>query len=335
MSVTLKDVAQRVGVSPITVSRAFSGTHPVSDETRQKVFEIAREMGYTPDLVARGMVQRRMPIIGTLVLDLANPFFVPIINAAQAVASDAGYMLMVSQSEQSPEREIASLNEFRQIHVAGVLITPSTAEFGCIEQLRSQGTPVVVIARQWADGDYVSVDDVEGGRLVGEHLIELGHRRLASVAHNLPHNTAVQDRVRGFQSTLTAAGLVGSSETTVECETADVACAARAVDEMLKLPVRPSAVFVTADQLAIGIVHCLLEKGIRVPDDMAVVGYDDIQYSRFLEVPLTTVALPKQAIGMHASRILFDRIRSGETGEPYHQVLLKPELVVRKSCGAI
>jgi LacI family transcriptional regulator, galactose operon repressor len=335
LGVTLKDVAQRAGVSPITVSRAFSGTHPVSDQTRQRVFEAARALDYAPDLLARGMVQKQMPIVGALVLDLANPFFVPIIDAVQSVAWDADYMLMVSQSEHSPVREMTSLDQFRQIRVAGILITPSTPEFGHLEQLRSQGTHVVVIARRWADGDYVTVDDVEGGCLVGEHLVELGHRRLVCVAHNLPDNTAVQHRVQGFQTLLTDAGLMASSETTIECETADVACAAQAVDEMLALPVRPSAVFVTADLLAIGIVHCLLERGVRVPDDVAVVGYDDIQYSRFLEVPLTTVALPKQAIGMHASQILFDRIRSGDLCEPYHQVSLQPELVVRKSCGAL
>lgn len=334
MGVTLEDVAQRAGVSPITVSRAFSGTHPVSDQTRQRVFEAARALGYAPDLLARGMVQKQMPIVGALVPDLANPFFVPIIDAVQSVAWDADYMLMVSQSEQSPEREMASLEQFRQIRVAGILITPSTSEFGHLGRLRSQGTHVVVIARRWADGDYVTVDDVEGGHLVGEHLIELGHRRLACVAHNLYHNTAVQDRVRGLQSVLTDAGLITSSETTIACETADVACAAQAVDDLLALPVRPSAVFVTADLLAIGIVHCLLERGVRVPDDVAVVGYDDIQYSRFLEVPLTTVSLPKQAIGQHASQILLDRIRSDGPVELYHQVLLKPELVVRKSCGS-
>jgi LacI family transcriptional regulator len=334
MTVTIRDVARKAGVSPITVSRAFSGTHPVAEETRRKVLEVAEELGYVPDLLARALVHKQSPIIGVVVLELANPFFVHILDAVQAVTRQKEHMLLVNQSERQPDIECASVYQFRQMRVAGILITPATTEMEHLRLLEAEGTPVVVVARRWDDGDCVTVDDFAGGLMAGEHLIQLGHRKIGCVAHDEPHNVAVQDRVRGFQHALREAGCAPSPQCTLHTKTLRMADAIQAADAFLDLSERPTAVFVTADRLAIGFVHRLRERGLRVPGDVAVVGYDDIRYAEFMEVPLTTVALPKYEMGRQAAQILFERIEAGDAGSEPRQIMLEPQLIVRASCGA-
>jgi LacI family transcriptional regulator len=332
---TVRDVARRAGVSPITVSRTFSGSHPVAEETRRRVLEAAEELGYTPDLLAQALARKQSPIIGMIVPELANPFFVTIIDAVQSVARQQNHMVVANQSERQPEMELSSLHQFRQLRMAGVLVTPASTTLDHLQSLQADGIPVVVVARCWADGDCVTVDDFAGGRIAGEHLLQLGHRKIGCVSHAEPGNTAVEARVQGFQATLEEGGYAFSPQRMIHVERTRLANAEQAVDAFLSLPDRPSAVFVTADRLAIGFVHQLQARGVRVPEDVAVVGYDDIRYAEFLRVPLTTVALPKYEMGQLAAQILFERIENGGADSmEWQHVLLQPELIVRASCGA-
>jgi LacI family transcriptional regulator len=334
VTATIRDVARRAGVSPITASRAFSGTHPVAEETRCRVFAAAEELGYVPDLLARGLVHGRSPMIGMVVLELANPFVNPIIDGVQAVAFERDHLLIVNQSLRSLEMEEASLSRFRQMRVAGVLVAPVSPDLRHLEELRAQGVPVVVFSRRWAGGDYVTVDDREGGRIAGEHLVRLGHRRVGFVALGEAGNTAVEARLEGLLEALQRGGAVCRPEWRLFTRQQTPEDGIAAADLYAQLAERPTAVFVAADRVAIGFVHRLRERGLRVPEDVAVVGYDDIHYSQFLEVPLTTVALPKHELGRRAAQILFGRIEANDVGGPPQQVLLQPRLVVRRSCGA-
>ncbi len=333
MPPTIRDVAHRAGVSPITASRAFSRTHPVAEETRRRVFAAAEELGYVPDLLARGLVHKRSPMIGMIVLELSNPFVAPIIDGAQAVARGRGYLLVVNQSERQRDMEEASLHRFREMRVAGVLVAPVSPDHTHLALLRSQGTPVVALARRWQEGDYVAVDDLAGGRMAGEHLARLGHRRIGFVALGEEGNTALQGRLEGLQAALREAGADSVPQWRFLTSHQTPEDGIHAANAFIELPERPTAVFVAADRLAIGFVHQLRKRGLRVPDDVAVVGYDDIRYSEFLEVPLTTVALPKHEMGQTAAQILVERVEGGITGDEPRQVLLQPGLVVRESCG--
>lgn len=333
MAVTLKDVARAAGVSPITVSRAFSTTHPVAEKTRRRILEVAETLQYVPDIHARALVGKQMPAIGIVVPELANPFFVSIIDGVQATARRRDHMLIISQSERQADLEQACFAEFRQFRVAGVLVTPVSSDAEHLPRLRDQGTAVVVIARQWA-GDYVTVDHIAGGRLACEHLLRLGHRKIGCVAPREAGNAAVEARVEGFRATLAAAGERFSPEWLIRSETTNPDDATRAADSFIELADRPTAVFVTTDQLAMGFIHRLQERGLRVPRDVAVVGYDDIVYAEFLQVPLTTVALPKYEMGARAVEILFERIKGAADGADWRQVMLQPRLIVRASCGA-
>ncbi len=335
MSVTIRDVARRAGVSPITASRALSdGPHPVAKETRRKVLAAAEELGYVPDLLARALVHKQSPVIGVVVLELANPFFAPILDAIQAVARQKDYMLIVNQSERQLGMEQTSVYQFRQMRVAGVLVTPVSTDSEHLRILRDAGTPVVVVARRWDEGDYVTVDDFAGGHLAGEHLVGLGHHKIACVALDEPDNLAVQARLGGFQAALQESAEF-ARRSTILTERLRISDGIWAADSFLELPDRPTAVFVTADRLAVGFVHRLQERGMRVPGDVAVVGYDDIRYAEFLQVPLTTVALPKYEMGRQAAQLLFDRIeKDGADDGEWRHVLLEPRLIVRASCGA-
>jgi LacI family transcriptional regulator len=334
MNPTVKDVAEKAGVSPITVSRAFSGTHPVAEQTRQKILRAADELGYVPDMVARALVQKQIPIIGVTVLELANPFFAPIIDAIQAEARKKNFMVIVSQSERQEILEHDSLNQYKQMRVAGILVTPVAADLDHLERIEEQGTHVVVVARTWENGSFVTVDDYLGGKIVGEHLTKLGHHQIGCVALDEPENTALAARLQGFQDAIENANGNLQSDCIILTESIRTDQGAIAADKFLEKTQRPTAVFVTADRLAVGFLHRLRQRGVRIPEEVAVVGYDDIRYSEFLEVPLTTVALPKYEMGQKAAQILFESIDSNDKNHKPVQILLEPELIIRNSCGA-
>ncbi len=336
MAVTIKDVAREAGVSPITVSRAFSGTHPVAEETRAQIIAVARDLGYVPHGLARALVHQHIPMIGAVVFDLSNPFFAPIIDAFQEVTQQEDYLLVVNQSKYQFDLERNSIYQFRQMRLAGLLVVSIAPDLDHLTRLRSQGIAVVSVARPWAQGDYVTVDYFAGGYRVGKHLTGLGHRDFGCVAHDEPIRGGLWDRIQGFQAALREEGGLCRQEAMILTKAVRVSEGMRAADAFLARAERPTAVFVTADQLAIGFVHRLCERGVRVPEDVAVVGYDNIRFAAFMEVPLTTVALPTYEMGQEAARILFERIASDEDDEEgqTRQVVLQPELVVRASCGS-
>jgi len=218
--------------------------------------------------------------------------------------------------------------------VAGVLVAPVAPDTAHLESLRAGGTPVVAITRCWGGGDYVTFDDRAGGRLAAEHLLRLGHRRLGFLAMGEEGNTAVQARLSGFLGGLQDAGAACAPAWRLYATHQTSEDGVRAADAFAELPVKPTAMFVTADRLAIGFAHRLQEHGLRVPADVAVVGYDDIEYNEYLEVPLTTVALPRQELGRLAAELLCGRIEDGEAHSELHQIQLAPRLVVRASCGS-
>ncbi len=335
MTATLKDVARKAGVSPITVSRVYSGTHPVAEATRRKIIAVADDLGYVPHLMARALVSQHNPMIGIVVIDLANPFFTPVIDAVQEVAQQAGYLTVINQSKFQPALEIASLDHFRQMRLAGVLPVSVAPNLHHLQRLRETGVSVVSLARRWDEGDYVAVDHFAGGYLAGQHLCRLGHRKLACVAtrHAL---SASQEKLAGFRAALREHAITLAPEQILWSSEVQVAEGTRCADALLAQTDRPTAVFVTADHQAVGFLHRLRQRGVRVPEDVAIVGHDDITYAEFLEVPLTTVALPKYELGCQAAQILLVRIQTWDNLDAgFQQILLKPHLIIRASCGGV
>jgi LacI family transcriptional regulator len=336
VTVTLKDVARKAGVSPITVSRAFSGTHHVSPATKQRVLAAAEALGYTPHLMARALASKHNPMIGIVVIDLSNPFFAPVINAIQEAAQQAGYLTIISQSKSDRFLEETSLKQLHQMRVAGVLPMSIAPQLEHLDRLRAAGLPVVSVTRPWAEGDFVAADLFAGGYLAGEHLCRLGHQQIACVAAQpSPNHLPSWNKFQGFQAALQDYHVPFSAKQVIWTKKIEVAEGITAADQFLQLTPRPTAVFVTADHQAVGFLHRLRERGLRVPDDVAVVGHDDIRYAEFMEVPLTTISLPKHEIGYQATQILLKRIKNKAIpSSEFQQILLKPKLIVRSSCGS-
>lgn len=330
-TITLAEVAQRAGVSKITASRALREGTPVAQATRRRILAAAAELGYAPNLLARGLAQNRTATIGVVVLELANPFFAPMLSGIHAAATKRGFLVVVGESGRSEEEERRYVEHFQQLRIGGIIVSPVTKRLDHLAAARAAGTPVVVMARRWEDGEYVATDDVKGGRLAGQHLLNRGHHRIGLIRHGDPHHDPVRDRVLGLQKTLAAAGIRVPRGWDLQTEGSQLRDGMEAVNRLLQMADLPSALFVAADRMALGAIHRLLERGLRVPEDVAVIGYDDISYSEYSRVPLTTIAVPKRPVGEMAAEILFEHSNGlGPTGP--RQVLLSPELVIRASC---
>ncbi len=327
---TLVDIARQAGVSIITASRALRSSKLVARATRERVLSAAAELGYTPNLLARGLVQNRTSTVGVVILELASPFFGPMVSAVEAVAAKRGFLVVVGESARDVEGERRLLERFQQLRIGGVVVTPTTSKLDHLAAARGAGTPVIVMARRWEDGDYVTADNVEGGRLVAQHFLARGHRRIGLVRPEDPDNNAMQDRVLGFCEGLASAGIALPPAWDIRTKGTLTEDGVDAADQVLALAERPSALFITTDRKAMGLIYRLLERGARIPEEIAVVGYDDIPFAVCARVPLTTVAVPMRRIGELCAEILFDRLDGVGPGER-RQLLLSPEMVIRAS----
>ncbi|MGD0266498.1 MAG: substrate-binding domain-containing protein [Candidatus Methylomirabilota bacterium] len=273
----------------------------------------------------------RTATVGVIILELANPFFAPMVSGIQAIAAKRAFLLVVGESRRDEEEERRLVAQFQQLRIGGIILNPVTDTLDHVMAVRSAGTPVVVMARRWEHGEYVATDDVEGGRLVAKHLLQRGYRRIGLVRMGDPNHAPVQARVQGFREVLGAAGLGIPDAWDVQVSGAQITDGIEAVERLLLQAEYPSALFVTSDRKGLGVIHRLHERGLRVPEDVAVIGYDDIPYAECARVPLTTIAVPKRSMGEMAADLLFQRHDGVGPVEP-RQVLLSPKLVIRASC---
>ncbi|WP_306320277.1 MULTISPECIES: LacI family DNA-binding transcriptional regulator [unclassified Streptomyces] len=334
-SVGIKDVARAAGVSVGTVSNVINRPDAVADATRARVLAAIERLGYVRSESARQLRAGRSRIIGLLVLDMGNPFFVDVARGAERAARDAGLGVMVCNSAQSPAEEADYLSLFAEQRVRGVLLTPAEATGPTVEAFRRHDIPFVLVDRvaEGATECSVSVDDVNGGALAVRHLIDAGHRSLAYVSG--PHTlNQVEDRRQGALRALKEAGLPDTALRELPTERLDVAAGRDAGARLLGLTERPTAVFCANDLLALGVLQSLYAAGVRVPDDMAIVGYDDIEFAAAAAVPLTSVRQPAVHMGALAADLLLEEIEAADEPGRAHEhrrVVLQPELVVRGS----
>lgn len=330
-AVTLASVAERAGVSKITASRALRQGSLVAEATRQRVMTAVADLSYSPNLLARGLAQNRTATLGVVVLELDNPFFALMLSGIQAVAAKRGFLVVVGESSREEEEERRYVLQFQQLRIGGIIVSPFMKRLDHLVAARAGGTPVVVMARRWKEGDYVAADDRKGGWLVAQHLLIRGHRRIGLVRRRDPNHTPIRARVLGFRKTLAAAGIQVPEEWDLQLEGGLIEDGMKAADQILRMAEQPSALFVTSDRMALGVVYRLMEQGIMVPQDVAIVGYNGIPYAESARVPLTTVAIPMQRLGEESAEIIFSRLDGAAPDWP-RQVLLPPELVIRASC---
>jgi LacI family transcriptional regulator len=324
-SISVKDVAALAGVSLGTVSNVLNHPDAVSEVTRQRVLTAMDDLGFVRNESARMLRARRSRVIAMVALDLGNPFFTDVARGAEAAAEEHGLSLVLAHNEDRPDKEQRVLRLFEEQRVAGVLITPAADSTQRLRQLAKRGTPVVLVDHTDPSFRHCSVvvRDQLGGRLVGQHLASAAHKRLAFVGGpiSLPQ---VQHRLEGFRES--------AGDVLVLDVTAPTVNEGRRAGEQLEAlgpRRRPTAVFCANDLLALGVLQAFTTHGIRVPDEVALVGYDDIEYAAAAAVPLSSVRQPREQLGRSAVELLLEEI----SGFPHvhREVVFDPELVVRTS----
>lgn len=333
MAVKIKDVAAHAGVSVGTVSNVLNGRATVSTAAVERVQSAIETLGYVRNDAARQLRAGRSRSIALIVLDVGNPFFAAVARGAEARAAADGFVVLLGSSGADGDHERLYLDQFREQRVAGVLLTPANADGDVVERLASAGIPVVLVDEQTSLGDVctVSVDDVEGGHLAVAHLLAQGRRRIAFVAGPLS-TRQVADRLSGARRAV--AEVPDAELEIIETEGMTV-LAGRATGESLReRSDRPDAVFAANDLLAVGVLQALtMLGGIRVPEDIALVGYDDIDFAAATVVPLTSVRQPAEALGATAVDLLLRQL-DDDLAPDQRQVRFRPELVVRASSAS-
>lgn len=335
--VSIKDVAREARVSIGTVSNVINRPDVVGEDTRARVRAVIGRLGYVRSESARQLRGGRSRILGLLVLDLGNPFFVELARGAERAAHKAGVGVMVCDSGGSPDHEAEYLALFAEQRVRGVLVSPADPTGADLDVLRRQDIPFVVVDRHLPDAGAcsVSVDDVEGGRIAVAHLLAAGHRSVAYVS-GPGHLKQMQDRRKGSLDAIAEAGLPASVLREVLTEGLDVASGRDAAARVLGLPQRPTAVFCANDLIALGMLQALFAAGVQVPEDIALVGYDDIEFAAAAAVPLTSVRQPAASMGALAAELLLDETAEhGAEDHKHRHVVLQAELVVRASSVAM
>ncbi|SEG89663.1 transcriptional regulator, LacI family [Actinacidiphila yanglinensis] len=330
--VGIKDVARQAGVSVGTVSNVINRPDLVSEETRDRVQSVIKQLGYVRSESARQLRAGQSRIMALLVLDMGNPFFVDVARGAESAAREAGLGVMVCNSGQSPSEEATYISLFTEQRVRGVLLTPADSTGASLDLLRQQNVPFVLVDRGAgdADGCSVSVDDTIGGALAGRHLVAAGHRTIAYIS-GPSHLQQVKDRRAGMLQALAEAGLGPEALLEIPAQRLDVAAGRDAASRLLGLAQRPTAVFCANDLLALGVLQVVYAAGIAVPRDLAIVGYDDIEFAAAAVVPLTSVRQPAAEMGRMAAELLLEETGPRAAQHAHQRAVLLPELVVRGS----
>ncbi|AXX30439.1 LacI family DNA-binding transcriptional regulator [Actinosynnema pretiosum subsp. pretiosum] len=327
--VSIRDVATAAGVSVGTVSNVLNRPDVVSPGTRARVHAVMAELGFVRNESARQLRVGRGRALAYVMLDGGNPFFADVAQGVEEEAEANDLSLFLCNSDNRAERELTYLTRLEQQRVQGVLITPADPGAPILAELPARGTPVVIVDRTRGGGTHctVAVDDVLGGELAVAHLLEAGHERVAFVGGPMTVGQ-VRDRREGALRALR-----GSSASLVDVPTAalTVAEGGEAGQRLSGLPAsrRPTAAFCANDLLALGLLQHCVGTGLRIPEDLAIVGYDDIEFAAAAAVPLTSVRQPRRLLGRTAAALLLKEVR--EEGHRHEQVIFTPELVVRGS----
>lgn len=330
--VRLLDVARHAGVSMGTVSNTLNHPERVTPETLGLVRSAIRELGFVPDLPARVLTGAPSNLMGLVVADVRSPFFMEVADAVERAAREAGHLVLLCNSENDHDKEHTLLGILAAQRVRGILLSPAGG--GAPQVADLHGLPVVYL--DYAESDdscSVSVDHVAGGRLAAEHLLSLGFERLAFVG-GLPTMQQFELRIAGIRQALTTAGLDPDRALHVVQEDGIGLDSGRAAARTLLASGLPQGICCGNDMLAFGVFRELRRHGVDIPGDVALVGYDDVEFAESWIVPLTTIRQPTQEMGRQAAGLLLEHA-AGDPGHRHRRILLQPELIVRDSSVSV
>ncbi|MDQ3995828.1 MAG: LacI family transcriptional regulator [Gemmatimonadota bacterium] len=332
LKVTIRDVAREAGVSVATVSRVINDSGPVSDAARARILEIASRLRYAPSEAARTLISSRTSALGVILPDLHGEFFSEVIRGLDQAAKASGFHLLVSGSQNDAAETAAALRAMRG-RVDGLVVMAPDANTAGVAAGVPAGVPVVLLNCPTVDGraDSIEVDNYGGAYAMVRHLAGPMRRRVAVIV-GTPNNRDAAERLRGYREALVDLDIEQHAEWELGGNFTE-ASGHEAARRFLALETRPEALFASNDSMAIGALSALHEAGVRVPEDVAVGGFDDIPMARYTTPPLTSVRVPMGQLGERAVRCLVDAV-SADGGHPARRETLPTELVVRASCGS-
>lgn len=337
---TLSDIAATIGVAPMTVSRVVNGTGYVSEETREKVMVAVKKMSYRRNGLARNLKRQRTDTVGLVLGDLSNPYSTELANAVRESLSFKGYNLFISISEHSAKEDIAAFEALADHNVDGFIVATRSNNEGDsrLAKIVDSNVPVVVIGRDFRHDsvDFVSADNLAGGFEATRHLIDLGHRRIGFIGAEMRNKHALK-RLQGYLNALDGFGIeiderlvTGRKESVSEVPGYSTEkMGYEGMKRLLSLPNRPTAVFARNDFTAVGALTAIKEAGLSIPQDIAIVGFDDTPLAIHTVPPLTTVRQPMRLQGQLAAEMLLRRIAGSD--QPRNECVLDCELIIRES----
>ena len=333
MSTRMKDIARDLGVSVITISKVLRNHPDVGDETRERVLARVKELDYQPNLAARSLVTGRTYLVGLVVPDLLHPFFAEIAKSLSDVLRGSGYYLIISSSEEDPYLEEQEINQLLARRLDILIIASCRSTVDLFFRIEKQKTPYVLIDRALPGltANFVGVDDEAVGMLATKHLIDIGCKKIAHIRG--PETSPGIRRMEGYKRALTQAGLKVSDDYIIAEPKGDVETRQRGADamrELLSLKSRPDGLFCFNDPLAMGAMNYALDQGLRIPEDVAVVGCGNLHYDDALSVPLSSIDQHSRQIGEEAARIALAVLNS-KMPPKVENIVLQPELIVRRS----
>ena len=334
--ITIKDIARIAHVSNTTVSRALNNQSRIRNETKERILTIAKELSYRPDFIARSLVMKRTNTLGLVITTIANPFYTELAQGIEATARKLGYNIILCSTQSDLGTERLDIEMLRSKGVDGIILTSAHMGDPNIVELAEEGFPIVLVNRRTYDPmvrglvDYVGIDNIQGGFWAVEHLIKLGHRRIGIIGGSSESSVGFE-RLEGGKRALAAYGLKQFNDYFLEGDFLKES-GYRGGMKFIKMAEPPTAVFAANDYMALGTYQAVMEEGLKVPEEIAIVGFNDIEFTSMKGIELTTIGQKKYEMGALSVENLVERIE-GRNVHPPQEIILKPELIIRRTCG--
>lgn len=332
---SIKEIAKVAGVSTATVSRVLNGSDKVKEHTAKQVMKVIDEMNYRPNNVARRMKVKPTDslVIGLIITDIGNPFFSNVAKGIEEVAFKNDHIVMMCNTNEDPVKEKLFLNSMLSEKVSGAIVVPTMGNADFLKKLADDGFPMVVVDRKPKNlnVDSVSINNEEGGYLATKRLIENGHTRIGLIG-GIKGLSNTGERIQGYKRALKEVDISISKELITYGDYIEIG-GRRAIQKLLSLTDSPTAIFSTNNLMTLGCIKELYQRKISVPDQIALIGFDDSTWAEALIPPLTTVKQPGHELGVNAAELLIKKLNNRSSSKM--NVVLNPELIVRESCGSI
>jgi LacI family transcriptional regulator len=333
---TIKDIARKANVSHTTVSRALNDKSRIKSETKEKILLIAKELNYRPDFIARSLVMKRTRTLGLVITTIANPFYTELSQGIESTAIRLGYNIILCSTNYDLSAEKNYIDMLRSKGVDGIIFTSAHMGDPNIVGLAEEGFPMVLVNRRThhptvkSKVDYVGVDNIRGGFLAVEHLIRLGHERIGVIGGSSESSVGFE-RLEGGKKAHAAYGLEVIGDYFLEGDFLK-GSGYQEGKRFLAMDKPPTAIFATNDYMALGTFQAVLEENVKIPEEVALIGFNDIEFASMKGIELTTIGQKKYEMGALAVRKLVERVEGRASG-PAEEMILEPELIIRKTCG--